>query len=205
MPRLMIRGDARWKTRWDVWIAVLIVYSIIIVPVRVAFAWRPCILQADWWWDLIVDTCFAVDIVLCFRTAPIVDAGARNQQILITSRDRADTCRMVHNRHSLDDPVGDRRRRRLPGQGVQASAWHRRMFRSIRVIRILRLVRLLKLFRFLKLGHHIKRWEDQLDANPAYLRFARLLLVVLFLSHLFACLWFAMYSFSSSVVDSAVQ
>ena len=205
----MIRGDARWKTRWDVWIAVLIVYSIIIVPVRVAFAWRPCILQADWWWDLIVDTCFAVDIVLCFRTAPIVDAGARNQQILITSA-REIAHRYLCGWFIIDilstipvDTIVDVAAFAETGSVQAVCDGTAGMFRSIQVIRILRLVRLLKLFRFLKLGHHIKRWEDQLDANPAYLRFARLLLVVLFLSHLFACLWFAMYSFSSSVVDSA--
>ena len=85
LPFLMIRSDATIKTRWDVWIALLIVYSILIVPVRVGFALRACILAADWWWDLIVDTCFAIDILLCFRTATVVEDGARSQQILITN------------------------------------------------------------------------------------------------------------------------
>ena len=56
-------------------------------------------------------------------------------------------------------------------------------------------VRLLKLFRFLKLGRVIKRWEESLDMNPAYFRFARLLIAILFLSHLVACMWFGIYRF----------
>ena len=71
----------RW---WDGWIAVLIVYSVIFVPLRVGFAWRACVFQGDWWWDLFVDFCFAVDIAVVFRTAVVVDAAERNQQMIIS-------------------------------------------------------------------------------------------------------------------------
>ena len=54
LPRLLIRPDAQWKTTWDIWVAVLIVYSILLVPVRVGFAWRSCIFSTDWWWDVVV-------------------------------------------------------------------------------------------------------------------------------------------------------
>ena len=53
----------------------------ILVPVRVGFAWRACLFDADWFWDLFVDFCFAVDIVVTFRTAIIMDAAERNQQV----------------------------------------------------------------------------------------------------------------------------
>ena len=85
MPRFIINPSALWKTRWDAWMAILILYSIIFVPVRVGFARRACIFQADWVWDLVVDCCFAMDILLTFRTAVVIDAGERNQQVIITN------------------------------------------------------------------------------------------------------------------------
>ena len=39
--------------RWDLWIALLIIYSIIVVPVRVGFNWRACIFQFEWWIDVV--------------------------------------------------------------------------------------------------------------------------------------------------------
>ena len=85
LPPLIIRPGRRWKTVWDIWVAFLIIYSILFVPLRVGFAWRSCIFESDWWWDVLVDICFATDIVLCFRTAVIIDYGERNQQLLISS------------------------------------------------------------------------------------------------------------------------
>ena len=65
--------------------AVLIVYSILLVPVRVGFAWRSCIFSTDWWWDVVVDLCFGIDIVFCFRTALVIEVAARNQKVLVTN------------------------------------------------------------------------------------------------------------------------
>ena len=85
LPRFIVNPHARWKTFWDIWVAVLVVYSIVLVPMRVGFAWRSCIFQSDWWWDVVVDLCFTADILLNFRTAVIIDAGERNQQIIVTT------------------------------------------------------------------------------------------------------------------------
>ena len=60
---------------------------------------------------------------------------------------------------------------------------------------MLRLIRLLKLFRFLKLGSKIKILEDAVSINPAYFRFTKLFISIVFLSHLVACLWFGIYIF----------
>ena len=84
VPPWIINPSGRRKTAWDVWMALMIIYSVLVVPVRVGFAWRACIFQADWWWDFFVDGCFAVDIILTFRTAVIVESEHRNQQMLIS-------------------------------------------------------------------------------------------------------------------------
>jgi hypothetical protein len=84
LPRWIINPTSRRKTAWDVWMAAMIIYSVLVVPMRVGFSWTACIFQADWWWDFFVDFCFAADIALTFRTAVIVDGQQRNQQMLIS-------------------------------------------------------------------------------------------------------------------------
>ena len=54
--------------------------------------------------------------------------------------------------------------------------------KGMQALRMVRLVRLLKLFRFLKLGMLVRRREDAVNINPAFLRLMRLLVVILFLS-----------------------
>lgn len=82
LARCMIQHDAAWKKRWDLWVALLIIYSVLMVPVKVGWSWSACIFEGDWWFDIIVDSCFALDIIFCFRTVaplsapPTAPAGA---------------------------------------------------------------------------------------------------------------------------------
>ena len=62
----------------------MIVYSILLVPARVGFCMAvPGIFSTDWWWDVVVDLCFGIDIVFCFRTALVIEVAARNQKVLM--------------------------------------------------------------------------------------------------------------------------
>lgn len=45
LPPGIIRPGTRRKNVWDVWIAILIIYSILFVPLRVGFAWRSCVFE----------------------------------------------------------------------------------------------------------------------------------------------------------------
>ena len=66
---------------WDTWMALLILYSVIFVPLRVGFGWHACIFRADWYWDVFVDLCFLVDIVLTLRTAVVTDGVEQDQTV----------------------------------------------------------------------------------------------------------------------------
>ena len=202
LPPLLIRPDTRWKTAWDLWIAVLILYSILLVPVRVGFAWRACIFSTDWWWDVVVDLCFSLDIILTFRTALVVEVAEANTKLLIIDA-RTIAHRYLCGWFLIDllstvpvDTTVDLISYAASGSIESVCSGTAGVFKSMQVIRMLRLIRLLKLFRFLKLGAKIKVMEDMVDMNPAYFRFMKLFISVLFLSHLVACIWFGVYVFA---------
>ena len=131
----------------------------------------PCA-QVDWWWEVVVDGCFAMDILLTFRTAVVVDAGERNQQLLITDRS-AIAKRYLCSWFLLDtlstaplDTVMDLVALSESGSVAAVCGGDAGLYKSVQVLRMLRLIRLLKLFRFLKLGSTIRRLEDQANINP---------------------------------------
>ena len=59
--------NAKKKVKWDLLVAVLIVYSTLIVPFRIGFEETAGILGTVV--DIVVDVVFAIDIVISFRTA----------------------------------------------------------------------------------------------------------------------------------------
>ena len=195
LPPCIIRPDNGWKKKWDICVGILIIYSIIVVPMRVGFAWRACIFSGEWWLDVVVDFCFAVDIILAFRSALLLEVESPNQQLLVM-RPLAIARRYLCGWFILDTlstvPVEsfvDVASYAHTGSIELVCAAEGGVFKSMQTLRMLRLVRLLKLFRFLKLGNAIKKLEDRADMNPAYFRFARLFIGILFLSHLVACLY----------------
>ena len=212
LPPLIFNPHARWKTAWDLWMAILILYSVIFVPVRVGFAWRSCIFAPDWIWDLFVDGCFVMDILITFRTAIFIDGGEKNQQFVITDPksiavryakswliiDVSSTIPVnvivdlvMYASSSAEDAAVMRTCAYLdaPSSNTDVSS----SLKSVQSLRVIRVVRLLKLFRFLKLGQLLRRWEDQANLNPAIFRLTRLFVVILFLSHLIACMWFGVF------------
>lgn len=65
------------KVRWDLMVAVLIVYSTLVVPFRIGFEEKP-----GWFGtlvDTVVDIGFALDIVLSFRTAFLDEVMGRGR------------------------------------------------------------------------------------------------------------------------------
>ncbi|CAN0166595.1 unnamed protein product, partial [Hapterophycus canaliculatus] len=65
--RLIVHPNGKVKVKWDLMVAVLILYSTISVPFRIGFEET-----ASLFWtvvDAIVDVAFTLDIILSFRTA----------------------------------------------------------------------------------------------------------------------------------------
>ena len=214
--RCIIEPNRAWKVKWDLWMAALIMYSIIIVPFRVGFGVKICLFTGAWVFDVFADLCFVTDICLTFRTAIVLDAGEksvhaveRNPRALairylrgwfwidLASTVPVDTIidLVLYAKNGHSEECAELGLTNTTTTGAVTSSSGGNGTAAIRMLRVLRLVRLLKLFRFLKLGRFIRKWEDEVNINPAIFRFSTLLVKIFFLAHLVGCAWFGVYTF----------
>ena len=172
-----------WKLRWDLVIAIFIIFSVILVPLRLAFE-----LEATGVWlgiDIFIDCCFAVDIIATFSTAYYLDG------VMITNRrkiareymfgmfwvDFLSTVPFHHIGWIVQTIMKGGRNTTVYLQGI-------RLLKALRLIRLLRLGRLLKLRRFAII------LEEQIGVNTAVLTFGAVVFTVLFSIHIIACFWY---------------
>ena len=152
--RKIIYPQRSEKIQWDMLMAVLIVYSVAIIPYRICFSMDA--VGFFYFFDRSVDILFAVDMLLTFRTAYF----RRMDKIFVTipteiasnyfkgwfiidflSTFPVDTVVMSIIMSNND----------TSGNSKDAAA----QIRALKLIRVLRLIRLLKLARLLKLGRFI--------------------------------------------------
>ena len=170
---------------------VLIIYISFSLPIRIGFS-----LTSEGFWyalDILMDLYFVADIFVNFRTA-IVDEDFELETnkhelamrylkgwffidlIAVVPLDHVE--RIVSGKFacafdlscSEDDGGGS-------GQ-------------YLRVVKMLRLVRLMKLLRLVKVGRLLERYEDALYAYKHIINLLGLLVVLVFLGHIIACLFY---------------
>eukprot|EP00929_Paragymnodinium_shiwhaense_P064368 TRINITY_DN32231_c0_g2_i1.p1 TRINITY_DN32231_c0_g2~~TRINITY_DN32231_c0_g2_i1.p1 ORF type:complete len:1458 (+),score=354.11 TRINITY_DN32231_c0_g2_i1:199-4572(+) len=170
---LIISPKNAWKVRWDMFIGVFIIFTIVVLPFRIGFDQ-----EATGFWkqlDLCIDVFFGVDLVLCFCTGYFDNAGnyiadrwkiAKRYFFTFFWPDLLSCIPM----ELLTDSVG----------GNVA---------SLKLMKFVRLVRLMKLSRLLKL----QRLADSLEwlnLKPGLARMLKLIGKISFIAHLLACLWY---------------
>ena len=67
-PRFMLSPESRKKVLWDVISVILLVYTIIIAPLRLGFELEDYCPQAIWIWETVIDVAFVIDFFLNFIT-----------------------------------------------------------------------------------------------------------------------------------------
>lgn len=166
-----------WKVCWDVFIGVLIVYTIISLTWRIGFdqeAYGAALAV-----EYSIDFLFAVDTVLCFRT------GFYMEDILVT--DWWEIAKRYCMTYFLFDLLSwfpiDLLVQVFTGDEVGSE------MRSVKLMKFVRLVRLAKLMRLFKLNRFLVILEEKLNLKPAMIRMVRLIINIVFLAHLLACMW----------------
>lgn len=158
--------------------AVLILYSTIVIPYRICFGVEAE--GAAFAVDVGVDVMFAADVLINFRTAYFEDGGV----VLVT------VPRLIA-RHYLRSWFTIDILSTLPiDQVVALITGGGSALRSLKLIRALRLIRLLKLVRVLKLRRFAAAVEDAATVSPALIRLMKLFFQVAFVAHLVSCLWY---------------
>jgi hypothetical protein len=172
-----------WKLRWDLLIAIFIIFSVILVPLRLAFE-----LEATGAWlgiDIFIDCCFAVDIIATFNTAYYSDGVlianrrkiAREYMLGMFWVDFLSTVPFHHIGWIVQTILKD---------GSNTTVY----LQGIRLLKALRLIRLLRLGRLLKLRRLAIILEEQIGFNTAVLTFGAVVFTVLFSIHIIACFWY---------------
>ena len=176
------------KRSWDIVVLMCILYSAVVVPIRVCFR----VDAVDLWWafDASLSLAFIVDVVLSFRTAHLVDGQWETAPSAIARRYllgwfAVDALSSIPFEFiELTAPYwpshhGD------PGTVTQD-------FGALQSVRLLRLLRLVRLLRLLKLEEYMKLLDEALDVSIRHMRLVLLVLQMIFVAHLVGCGWFAL-------------
>eukprot|EP00941_MAST-03F_sp_MAST-3F-sp1_P003886 g3886.t1 len=173
------------KAKMDLLVAAVIVYSVNIIPYRIAF--EDDATGFMMYFDYLCDCLFAFDLFVSFRTA------------YYSSKDRAFICipsKIAYNYLTgwftvdflstvpFDKIIGPI----LVDENDPNNSSEQNL-RSLKLTRSLRLIRLLKMARVLKLGKVSGSIEDVIQ-NPALLKMISLTFQMLFISHVLGCIWF---------------
>eukprot|EP00435_Cladocopium_sp_Y103_P000953 s438_g1.t1 len=173
---LIISPRDPWKVCWDVFIGVLIIYTIITLTWRIGFDQEAR--EAALALEYSIDILFAVDTILCFRT------GFYMEDTFIT--DWWEIAKRYCMTYFLFDLLSwfpiDLLVQVLTGQNSSG-------MRSVKLMKFVRLVRLAKLMRLFKLNRFLVLLEEKLHLKPAMIRMVRLIINIVFLAHLLACMW----------------
>lgn len=165
-----------YKAAWDLFIALLILYSAVTVPYRIALSIEPRGVAAVM--DGLVNYFFLFDIFVAFNTA-IVDSRT---ELLVSNR-------LLIAKDYLKFWFWIDLISALPFESILLSLGIKSgNLDAVLLLKLLRLTRVFRLLRVLNLGKLGKQLE-KLDLNPVCFSALRLILVIWFCAHTFACLW----------------
>ena len=166
---------SRLHVVWDIFVALLICYSVVLIPVRVGFGLS--LNTAAVVCNVITDSLFGLDILIYANTAVIGD-----DNVLIT--DRIEIFRLYLRGWFAIDILST-----IPIDGLVGLFMGGGSSSSLKVLRLLRLARLTKLARVLKLGKVMANVDT--DAIPSSVTtLGTAFSKIFFVAHLFACFWY---------------
>ena len=171
---LVVIPSSPSKSRWDVFILLLIVYSAVTVPVRVCFSAEATTWSLIWWFEVVMSLSFMCDLFLSFCTA------YHSEGTWITSHSEI-AKRYLMGWFWIDAPSS------IPVELIQLVVTSSD---QVTLLRLLRLLRLIRLMRLLKIGQYVDSIEESYDINLRVLRLVGVVAKVLFVSHLLGCFWF---------------
>ena len=174
----------RFKVFWTIVIVLLLVYTAIFVPFKIAFVET----ESNVWkgMDATVDILFGIDIIINFISAYETSDG----RLVIDHKKIA--VNYLQGWFFLDFLACFPFNLILSGDesGVSGNSSILRLARLPRLYRLVRLLRMIKMLRVLKNSRVITDLIELLQVNPAVMRLTKILFSVLYLVHIFACLWY---------------
>ncbi|CAK4671621.1 unnamed protein product [Aphanomyces euteiches] len=179
-PPLMFDPDSDIKIKWDLALALCVLYTTCVVPVRISFGLEASGVVSVF--EVFIDVAFFFDIAFSFRTGII---NPTTGQVYYNKRQIAQE--YIRGWFLIDFastvPIESIVKWLYPDSSSNT-------FSTAKIFRGLKLARLLKLVRIRKISNMISKFEEEVFANQSFLSLVKILLFLLFLSHLVACVWF---------------
>lgn len=173
-------------TAWSMFMLLVTSYAVVYDPYELAFLKEE---SENWQVDIFLTCCFLCDIIINFNTAPynmqtdnfLIDRAAIAKQYVtgwlwvdvVSTIPWDEIFKLLAASMKHADENSD--------QGVQTIS---------RGVRLLRLLRLLRVFRYYKLRKFLINVEEKLQINLYVTSLARSVLIILYMAHLLACLWY---------------
>jgi hypothetical protein len=194
--RCFFRPMSAFRIVWDLVQVFLLLYLLIILPVRLSFAIDVPFNSFGFWFDVCVDLYFLIDIFVNFRTA------FYDQRGMLVINQAEITRDYLHSWFLID--VGTC----LPISyimmilhGVEASSEGK----QVRMLKILRLMKLAKLLRVTRLLRMLERYREHLQVFFAAFGSVLLGLLILITTHIFACIWYFVGTYEQAPSWGAVE
>ena len=202
--------EARFVPYWDATTTLALIFTALCTPYEVAFL-PPSRQPTDTWFILnrLIDFVFFSDFILQWFLA-YMEPASRDQaaQWVFSPRKIAwryttsfwfplDVCSILVA--ALDYLELQVVQDALRADGESSGADGLSDLKALRVLRALRLIKLVRLIRASKI---LKRWEVRYAINYGYLEMSKTIFKVVFLCHIFACLWALQAGFQDTKVDS---
>ena len=182
----VLHPGSPYKFAWDAFLAVLVVYSVVVVPLRIGFNEEASPRSAIFWFEVSIDFVFIIDIVVNCRTAYLTAHGLLEKRPRQIARHYLLSWFVVDVSASIPvDLILLANQAFMEDDGSK----ERNSYRMTKLIKALRLTRLLRLVRLVKLARVIKIAQEQLQINPFVLQLVKLCFKMSFLIHLSACAW----------------
>lgn len=199
--KCMLTPTAPIKMKWDIVMLFLILYNVIMVPVRICFEVEAPPGSIEFWLETCFDMLFLVDIVLNFNSAYINDEGLLETNRSKIAKTYLKGWFLIDGPSSLPtEPVMELIGLAIPDSGIgssapvalgcDASGDGDTALLMPKLLRFLRMFRFMKLIRLLKAAKIFKVMEEELDVNMSVLKLFKLVFIVVFLGHLIACFVF---------------
>ncbi|KAF0698355.1 Aste57867_11005 [Aphanomyces stellatus] len=184
----VISLNSKFKRWWDVLVAVITIYVVIVTPIQVGFGLKD--VQTLDSIQIFVDTMFIVELVLTFRTSYIDSA----------TREEINDAALIRRHYIYGWFIPDAAssypvsyfNTKDQNSSVQA-------LKFLRILKIFRVFHLSKSPLFVNLTAYVSR-----KMNPAMLRMIKLLLIFLLCQHFIACTYYYVVSYEG-ITDATWQ
>mmetsp|Transcript_43097 Transcript_43097/g.111690 ORF Transcript_43097/g.111690 Transcript_43097/m.111690 type:complete len:672 (-) Transcript_43097:1088-3103(-) len=178
--KCMLHPRRKPRIVWDSIVVVLLMYNVVVVPIRLATLEDPGI------GVIVVETCmdffFIADIVLNFRTAAQMSDGQIEWNAKAVARAYLTTWFFTDLIGSVPIDVF------LVDTGVDIPGGLNKILRLPRVFKLLKLLKLIRLVRLARLVRYFGKIRSMIRINPGTVRMLRFLFFVIILVHFSTCL-----------------